>query len=336
MTIIFSERYLDHIQTPDHPESPNRLRAIREVLMAVDFWNDIHPPRDASDEEILRVHTPEYLEFISTAGETMVTMDTVMHEETHEIARLAAGGGIVAAESAWNDCRPAIALLRPPGHHAGPGYSMGFCYLNNIAIAARHILNKCRKIAIVDIDVHHGNGTQDAFYEQPEVLYISSHQKNIFPGTGRINEFGKGDGEGFTVNIPLKDGAGDASFELAYDEIILPVLGEFAPEMLMVSLGTDSHYRDPLASLTLSSSGYAREIKQILDFGRSHCSNRIAFFLEGGYDLESLSEVVAHTVGLFNGGELSLDYRDVLDRECLERKSLENILELQRDYWNLH
>jgi len=335
MTIIFSEKYIEHVQTPDHPESPKRLIAIRDTLRSFDLWENVLEPRYARDDEIENIYAKDYLEFLSTAGECMLTLDTVMHPETLGIAKLAVGGAIMAGEKAWEEGKPAIALVRPPGHHSGPAYGMGFCYLNNIAIAAEQMIQRAKKIAIVDIDVHHGNGTQDIFYDRCDVLYVSTRQKYIFPGTGHIKETGEGEGKGYTVNIPMESDAGDESFKYAHEKIVLPLLEEYKPGMLMVSIGVDAHYRDPFASLALSSNGYAREIKDLIAFARRECSGRIAFYLEGGYDLEALSEVVAYTVGLFTGNDLPLKYTDIRDVNCIEKTSIENIINFQKSYWKL-
>ncbi len=335
MTIVYSDKFLEHVQTPSHPESPMRLMAIRDSLESAGLWKDVLDPRDATTKEMQRIHNHDYLAFLDKFGERALTMDTLIHKDTFSIARLAAGGGILAANTAWESRKPAMALLRPPGHHSGPAYGMGFCYLNNIAIAAADLMVKAGRIAIVDIDVHHGNGTQDAFYRNSNVLYISTHQRYIFPGTGHPNEVGEGDGEGFNVNIPMNSPAGDASFEFAHEKIVFPILEEYKPEMLLVSIGTDSHYRDQLASLTLSSKGHAKEVADLLEFAKRRCSGRIAFFLEGGYDLESLAEVITHAVGLFDGKETPLRYNNVSDKVCVEKDNLLSIIQIMKGYWKL-
>lgn len=335
MTIVFSETFLNHVQTVDHPESPRRLVEVRNSLKSAGLWNGVLEPKEATIEELSQVQGRDYLAFLERSGDRALTMDTLLHPETFGIARLAAGGGMLAAEKAWDENKPAIALLRPPGHHAGPDYGMGFCYINNIAVAARRILRKAKRVAIVDIDVHHGNGTQEIFYSTPDVLYISTHQRYIFPGTGQVNEVGEGDGKGFNVNIPMNSPAGDASFDFANKEIILPILQEYKPDMVLVSIGADSHYRDQLASLTLSSKGHAKEISGLLDFAKEKCSGRIAFFLEGGYDVDVLSEIVTHTVGLFEGKNTPLRFNEVEDKDCFEKRDLMSIIQLQKKYWKI-
>ena len=335
MVIVYSDKFLEHVQDPTHPESPRRLMAICNSLESNGLWKDVIAPIDATTKELEAVHKHDYLAFLDKFGERQLTPDTFVHKETFAIARLAAGGGIIAAEKAWEESRPSFALVRPPGHHSGPAYGMGFCYLNNIAIAAMHMLSKAKKIAIVDIDVHHGNGTQDTFYKNPNVLYISTHERYIFPGTGHPNETGEGDGEGFNVNIPMNAGAGDTSFEFANEKIVMPILREFKPEILMISIGTDSHYNDPLASLSLSSKGHAKTISDLLEFGKKQCQNRTAFYLEGGYDLETLSEIIAHTVGLFEGKKTPLVHNDVKDKNCMDKETLRSIIKIQKSYWKL-
>jgi len=335
LSIIFSDRFIDHVQSPGHPESPQRLTAIRDALEANDLWKDVRAPRNATDDELKAIHDKEYLHFLSISGESMMTLDTVLHKETFEIARLAAGGGIIAAEGVWAEKKPSIALLRPPGHHAGPDSGIGFCYLNNIAVAAENMIERAKKIAIVDIDVHHGNGTQDAFFIRPDILYISTHQQYIFPGTGQSDEVGNGEGEGFTVNIPMNSGAGDSSFRYAHEQVIIPILEEYRPSMLMVSIGGDAHYRDSLASLSLSSSGYVWEIEQLIEFARRRCSGRVAFFLEGGYDLPALAEIISSTVSMFENRKLPLKFTDNLDENCREKDSIDRVKKFQSKYWKI-
>ena len=194
----------------------------------------------------------------ATAGQAvMLDPDTFTSPDSYDIARLAAGATVQAAEHAVAEREPAFALVRPPGHHAEPDRAMGFCLFNNVAVAAAAMLARgLERIAIVDIDVHHGNGTQAMFYEEPRVLYVSTHQFPFYPGTGAADEIGAGDGRGFTVNVPMEAGSTDADYALVHRDIVGPVLDEFRPELVLVSAGYDAHERDPLASMRMTTEGY--------------------------------------------------------------------------------
>jgi acetoin utilization deacetylase AcuC-like enzyme len=212
---------------------------------------------------------------------------------------------------------------------------LGFCYFNNIAIAAKHLLNTGdRKIAIVDFDVHHGNGTEQIFASDPNVLYISTHQTGIFPGTGSIDFVGKGEGQGFNFNMPFASGCGDSTYDVAYSDVVEPILQEFKPDALLVSLGIDSHYRDPLASLSLSSDGHVRQARKLIEFGES-CGNRTTFMLEGGYDIPALSEAVAGIVGVIEGVDVPMEFTDMIDNSCLGRSVIERCKRNASEFWDL-
>ncbi len=273
-------------------------------LETVDFKPEILTPEPATDEDLKLVHTPEYIELMKNFGEGWMDPNTYHHEESYELACFAAGGGLLAAKLAYDENRPTFVIPRPPGHHAEAASSGGFCYFNNIAIAAKYLLTRkkspAERVAIVDIDVHHGNGTHDIFFNRKDVLYISTHQWGIYPGTGPAELIGDDQGEGFTVNIPFYSGAGDSSFDLAYQQVIEPLIKQYKPSTILISIGTDAHYRDPLANLALSSNGYLMLAKNLLKLSRKICQSRVAFFLEGGYDVDVLAEIVTAILATFD------------------------------------
>jgi acetoin utilization deacetylase AcuC-like enzyme len=279
-----------------HPERPERVEAVRNALQAQDWWDTFPklPPVKLPQAILHAVHTPGHLSTLQAASlhAQHLDMDTYTTPSSWSLALNAAGGAAAVAGRVWQrSARRGFALTRPPGHHATRDHAMGFCLLNNIALAAEWLLQqeRARRLAIVDLDLHHGNGTQDIFWERPEVLYISTHQSPLYPGTGNLNETGAGAGVGANANFPLPPGSGDTAFRTVMDELILPLLERFSPEMLLVSVGYDTHWRDPLGSLQLSALGYYRLIAGLVNFADDHCHGRIALFLEGGYDLDAMA-----------------------------------------------
>lgn len=291
MILITSARFEEHIPPPGHPERPERAHVFDAVAAR---WRErggrTISPRAATDAEILRVHDPAYLEALAgTAGRAvMLDPDTFTSAATYDTALLAAGAAVQAVEHAIDHREPAFALVRPPGHHADRDRAMGFCFLNNAAIGAAAALARgVQRVAIVDIDVHHGNGTQSIFYADPRVLYVSTHQHPFYPGTGAAEETGEGDGKGFTINAPLEAGATDADYDLVCRRIVAPVLQQFSPQVLIVSAGYDAHERDPLGSMRVTSGGYAATVHAI---AMATGNVPAAFLTEGGYELSALAE----------------------------------------------
>jgi len=292
MLLISSPRFEEHVTPPGHPERIERAHVFDVV--ATDFrkrGGNVVEPIPAAREQLARVHSEDHLDRIAgTAGKpSMLDADTFTSPESYEIALLAAGAAVQAAQHAIWAREPAFALVRPPGHHAERDQAMGFCLFNNVAVAAVQALaSGLDRVAIVDIDVHHGNGSQSMFYNDPRVLYISSHQFPFYPGTGAVGEVGQGDGAGFTVNIPLEAGATDADYDLVYRKVAIPVLTEFAPQLTLISAGYDAHEADPLASMRMTARGYARIVARIKDAALA--SGALALVTEGGYDLPALKQ----------------------------------------------
>ena len=277
-----------------HPERPERVETIKDTLIAGGLWERF-PKRDPyhiPDNVLYGIHDAGYLnnlEEICALGQRY-DMDTYTTPASWKLALNAAGGAIAVADEVWSrKAKRGFALTRPPGHHATRNRAMGFCLLNNIALAAEFILREknASRLAAIDIDLHHGNGTQDIFHQRGDVFYISTHQYPHYPGTGGMNETGHGEGKGRTANIPLPPMSGDTAFITTLDEIIIPLLDDYQPEMVLVSYGFDAHFRDPLGYLLLTTGGYHHLISRFSTWADEYCNGRIALFLEGGYDLEA-------------------------------------------------
>jgi acetoin utilization deacetylase AcuC-like enzyme len=300
MVLFTSHAFSTHCPPPGHPERMERGEVLEAVARAFrDGGGTCVEPRMATREELARVHTSTYLDSIeATAGRAvMLDEDTYTSPESYDVARMAAGAAIQAAQHAWTTGEPAMALVRPPGHHAEPHKAMGFCLYSNIALAAAALrAGGVERVAIVDFDVHHGNGTQVAFYEDPSVLFISSHQYPYWPGSGAASERGAGAGVGTTLNLPMPAGAGDADVLHAYETQALPALEAFQPQVLLISAGYDAHHLDPLGGLRMTTGGFTTLSRKLADAGRRLCGGRIAAVTEGGYHLPALREGIEGTI----------------------------------------
>jgi acetoin utilization deacetylase AcuC-like enzyme len=302
--LISSPRFEEHVTPPGHPERPERAHVLDVVASDFrDAGGRVVEPIAATREQLARVHTTEYLDLIAgTSGKpTMLDADTFTSPDSYDIALLAAGAAVQAAKHALATKQVAFALVRPPGHHAERDKAMGFCLFNNVAVAAADaIASGLERVAIVDIDVHHGNGSQWMFYAERRVLYVSTHQFPFYPGTGAANEVGHADGAGFTFNVPLEAGATDADYDLVYREAIVPALLEFKPQLTLISAGYDAHEADPLASMRMSASGYAQIVSRLRD--AAVASGALALVTEGGYDLPALRECLEASIRVLGEG----------------------------------
>ncbi len=306
--LVYHSAYLDHDMGAGHPESPNRLRAIVHQLEQSGTLAQLTriEPRKAEDEWITQVHTPGYVASLKrhapVSGRVSLDPDTSMSAGSLNAAYLAAGGALAAVDAIMTKhVAHAFCAVRPPGHHAEAGRAMGFCLFNNVAIAARYVQKKygLSRVLIVDWDVHHGNGTQHSFEDDPSVLFFSTHQYPHYPGTGSATERGKGAGEGFTINVPMEAGEGDEEYCTIFRKALVPAADDFKPEFVIISAGFDAHRDDPLASMGLTETGYADLTDIVAGIATRHAHGRILSSLEGGYNLTALAASVdAHIKAL--------------------------------------
>jgi acetoin utilization deacetylase AcuC-like enzyme len=322
--LVYDPIYLEH-DTGDHVENPRRLvdamsylkeTGIKERLISL-------PARPASLEELEMIHAPEYVSYVKSKAEMgggWLDPDTVMSPKSYEAALYAAGGVLVAVEAVIKGkVDNAFALVRPPGHHAVRDRAMGFCIFNNVAIAGEFALSKfnLNRVLIADFDVHHGNGTQDAFYADPKVLYFSTHQYPFYPGTGWMDEIGTGAGEGTTVNFPMAAGWGDEEYLRAFNEVLVPVARRFQPELILVSAGFDPHWADHLATMKVTITGFAQMATILKELAAELCQGRLVFTLEGGYNLRVVASSIKATFDVLLG---NLEIDDHLGKASVARK----------------
>ncbi len=308
--LIYDRRFLDHRDAEDvHLEHPLRLTVIMEAFEKEGLLQRMLrlPFRQAKAEEIALVHDPVYVDIVRMACDEGMTAigseDTFLCEKSYDVAALAVGGVMAACDAVMKGAvQRAFCAVRPPGHHAETDRAMGFCLFNNVAVAAEHLVRNhgLKRVAIVDFDVHHGNGTQHIFESRADVLYASIHERpgSIgFPGTGEATEVGTGPGRGFTLNVPLSHGAGDAEYRTAFERQIVPRLDEYRPEFLLVSAGFDALAADTISHLRLEPESYGWMTELLVDVALRHGEGRVVSVLEGGYHLDYLGRAVVHHVG---------------------------------------
>ena len=342
--IVRDNRYLDHVANTYHPESHQRLEVLYRMLQETEMKGNFIEvqPRMATREELELIHVPRYIQLVaSTAGQacTMLDPDTYACSKSYETAKLAAGGTLVAVDRVLGgELDNAFAFVRPPGHHAESNRAMGFCLFNNVAIAAGYALktHKLRKALIIDWDLHHGNGTQHSFYERADVLYFSTHQFPYYPGTGYVNEVGSGTGKGFTVNVPLSPGPGDAEYMQIFEDILEPIAMEYKPDIVFVSAGFDIYYQDPLGGMQVTPEGFANLAKIVLEFAKETCKGKVVFVLEGGYHLDGLRDSVKDVLKTMRGDILA-GGRDENIRKGVDHRMMDAIIkkvkEAQKPFW---
>ncbi len=348
--IVFSPIFYAHDPGKDHPESASRLRAMVHELRSgrlsnagnIQFVNPVRAPV----EDVALVHAVEYIRLVkavcNSGGGLLDLEDTIVSRKSYEVALYAVGGAIQSVDLVISGrYQNAFALIRPPGHHASKFRACGFCVFNNISIATEHLRRKhgLKRIAIVDIDAHHGNGTQETFYSSDQVLYVSLHEDpTSFPGTGFANEVGEGEGRGFTVNIPFPYQTGDSIYLRAVKEIVVPVISQFKPQFIMVSAGLDAHYSDLVGNLSLSTACYSEIFKTLRILAEKLCSGRLVSVLEGGYNVHYVGKTCASIVSEMIGNIRTPHIRESVTKEEALREGdaiVRKVKDVQEAFWQI-
>jgi acetoin utilization deacetylase AcuC-like enzyme len=322
-----------------HPERPGRIEAIRQAFEKAGLWDEFThvDPKPVPIEVLHTAHDPIYLQKLQDASKlgTRLDMDTYITPESWQLALNAICGTFAVVQAVWRrEATRGFSLSRPPGHHATRDRAMGFCLLNNIAVAAECLIQveDAERLAIVDIDLHHGNGTQDIFYDRSEVFFFSTHQSPLYPGTGSLRETGVGPGENLTANLPLPPHSGDKALRTCMNAVIIPLLERFEPQMILISAGFDAHWLDPLGQLLVSTNCYGDIISQLSNWADKNCEGRIALILEGGYALEA----VANSALAASQALLGTSWDDTLGLSPTpEQLGWKNIIAQAKELWSL-
>lgn len=310
--IVVDARYQEHETGRNHPERPERIATLVDTLTRYERAGlQRFNPRLATPAEIALVHDSSHVDRVAASAQYerfAFDADTSVSARSYTTALLATGGLLTLLEAIMTrDIDNGFALVRPPGHHAERDRAMGFCLFNGVAVGAQYLRERfgLKRILVMDWDVHHGNGTQHSFYDDPGVLYISTHQYPYYPGTGALSEVGTGQGEGYTINLPLSPGCGDAEYQELFTDVIAPICRQFNPEFVLISAGFDAHRRDPLGGMEVSEAGFAAIARVLLRIAQEHAQGRCAAILEGGYDLEGLQKSVRRVLDEMEGAHLA-------------------------------
>ena len=303
--LVYHPAFLEH-DTGRHPESAARLRAVLAALAARGVGEEqLRRPKPVDPGLLAEVHSARYiatLERAAAEGGGYWDLDTYISPGSYDAAVLAAGAAVETVDSVMSGARFAFALVRPPGHHALYESAMGFCLFNNVAVAAQHAVRDygLERVMIVDWDVHHGNGTQDAFYSRRDILFFSTHQYPFYPGTGAASETGEGEGKGYTVNVPLSAGTADEAYRRVFEQVLVPVARDYRPQLILISAGYDAHVADPLGGMAVTTAGFSEMARIVRELADEVCEGRVAAVLEGGYNVEALAQSVIATIGVMS------------------------------------
>jgi acetoin utilization deacetylase AcuC-like enzyme len=336
--IVIDPRYAEHDPGAGHPERPARIATLIDLIDEVSEGLDRLSPRAATGDELSLVHDPAYVEDVARTQDRdwyAFDPDTTTCARSFETARLAAGGFLELLDAVMEErAQNGFAFVRPPGHHAERQRAMGFCLFNNVAVGAAYLRAKygLERLLVVDWDLHHGNGTQRMFEGDPQVLYVSTHQYPYYPGTGAADETGRGEGPGFTVNVPLPAGCGDADYVDAFRRLVVPIAQSYEPQFVLVSAGFDAHVRDPLGDMQVTEAGFRTMARMLLEVADEQAQGRCAAILEGGYDLQAIRSSSAAVIDEMRGADVPLA---VPPTPARIPALVDEVRKLQKNYWKL-